>query len=206
MTHASSVFAESLHANIKSYNEKGHNRVVLLHGPPGTGKSYVARHVAHLRGGFSLRHKPGHYSERLIPEMCALLRPRTLILDDLDRGTVDGILDFLEKARVICPLIIVTANYPEKLDPALRRPGRFDESFHVEAIDPNVVCCMAPNADQETFQRLLAIPVAYIEEYRTCLSVHGPERAHKRLEELEALASEVRKAKPPMRSNDLDTV
>lgn len=195
-SHATSHLAEKIHAEAAAHNDRGRNRVLMLYGPPGTGKSYIARHVAHLRGGFSLRHEPHHWSRSNLTPLMGLMRPKTLIIDDVDRSSTTELPHIIEHVRGLCPLTIVSANYPDLLDPALRRPGRFDESIHVTSLDPNVVIGMVSDADDATKQRLLAIPVAYVEEYQACLEAFGPQRAEERLVELESLAANIEKAKP----------
>jgi hypothetical protein len=189
--HAPSRKAQEIHESVERHNAKGHNRVVFLHGPPGTGKSYIARHVAHLRGDFSLRHKPTNYSATTLPDVAAVLRPRTLIVDDIDRFNARDILDAVEATKAIVPLTIITANFPKKLDPALRRPGRLDEVHHVEHLDEQVHESMLPDIDPDANDRLRKLPVAYVEEFRIALEVEGIDHAMRRLDELETRAAEL---------------
>lgn len=195
-SHAPSYIAEKTHADTVVHNSQGRNRVILLYGPPGTGKSYAARHVAHLRGEFTLRHQPTHWSRSTLSPLMRFMRPKTLIIEDIDRNVANNLLHLIEESRTLCPLTIITANYPELLDPAMRRPGRFDEIIRIETLDPSVILKMIPDADEDTKQRVLALPVAYVEEYRTCLEAFGPKRAANRLKELETLAADLKQAKP----------
>jgi hypothetical protein len=179
---APSAVADSVHERVKAYNDKGYHRSVLLVGPPGTGKSFAARRVAELRGGYSLRHSTNYASSNAIPLALQILKPQTLIFDDICRSPPDN--DTVEQAKKACPLLIATANYEDKLDPALRRPGRFDEIIEVEALDDDAIKRMLPGMDFETAKRLATLPAAYLEEFRVTEEVHGTDAALERIDEL----------------------
>jgi len=133
---------------------------VLLYGPPGTGKTLIARAVAsesevhfiHVNGP-EVMHKYYGESEAKLREMFAEARrhaPSILFLDEIDalapkRGDVHGdvekrvvaqllaLMDGLESRGEI--VIIGATNMPDLLDPALRRPGRFDREIVINAPD-----------------------------------------------------------------------
>ena len=129
---------------------------VLLHGPPGTGKTLLARAVAHETeaafisvSGPEVIHKFYGESEaklRGIFEQARKNSPCIIFLDELDaiapkRETVQGevekrvvaqllaLMDGLEARGQI--IIIGATNLPNLLDPALRRPGRFDREIEI---------------------------------------------------------------------------
>ncbi|WP_254547172.1 CDC48 family AAA ATPase [Halomarina pelagica] len=134
-------------------------RGVLLHGPPGTGKTLLARAVAdEIDAYFTTVSGPeiaskyyGESEERLrdVFEEARENEPAIVLLDDLDslaaeRGN-DGdagsrivaqllsLLDGLaERGRVT---VIGTTNRPDAIDPALRRPGRFDREIEIGVPD-----------------------------------------------------------------------
>lgn len=114
---------------------RGLHRRILFYGPPGTGKTVLSRQLGQNVGnGRALRMDPVAVSRsgnaRLF-DMVALLRPAVVILDDLDRADgVDGLLNLVEESDV-SPLLIASVNAVDRLDPALLRPGRFDEVVHV---------------------------------------------------------------------------
>src|ERR1035438_7763270 len=124
---------------------------VLLYGPPGTGKTLLARAVAaesrvhfiHLNGPEVMRKFYGESEAKLreVFEEAARHAPAILFIDEIDAvapkraqltrevenraftpllSLMDG---FVARGQVI---VIGATNIPEVLDPALRRPGRFD--------------------------------------------------------------------------------
>ena len=129
---------------------------VLLHGAPGTGKTLLARAVAHeTEAGFisvsgpEVIHKFYGESEaklRGIFEQARKNAPCIVFLDELDavapkRETVQGevekrvvaqllaLMDGLEARGQV--IVIGATNLPNLLDPALRRPGRFDREIEI---------------------------------------------------------------------------
>ena len=133
---------------------------VLLHGPPGTGKTRLARAVAnesdatfHLINGPEIMGSAYGESEsrlRQVFEEAAKSAPSIVFIDEIDsiapkRGQVSGeaekrlvaqlltLMDGLEaRANVV---IIAATNRPEAIDEALRRPGRFDREIVVGVPD-----------------------------------------------------------------------
>ncbi|HIH00977.1 TPA: CDC48 family AAA ATPase [Thermoplasmata archaeon] len=129
---------------------------VLLHGPPGTGKTLLAKAVASETsanfltiGGPEIMSKfYGESEERLreIFKEAAENAPSIIFIDEVDsiapkRDEVTGeterrvvaqllaIMDGLEgRGKVI---VIAATNRPNALDPALRRPGRFDREIEI---------------------------------------------------------------------------
>jgi transitional endoplasmic reticulum ATPase len=129
---------------------------VLLHGPPGTGKTLLARAVAHETeaafisvSGPEVIHKFYGESEaklRGIFEQARKKSPCIIFLDELDavapkRENVQGevekrvvaqllaLMDGLEGRGEV--IVIGATNLPNLLDPALRRPGRFDREIEI---------------------------------------------------------------------------
>lgn len=138
----SSSATTSLHQMADRCNKfipAGISRRVLLYGPPGTGKSTMARKLSSLVGaGRTLRvdaetieEAPHHAVERML----RLLRPTVLMLDDIDRAEGSKYFLALIENLNFVPLIVGSVNTLTKLDPALLRPGRFDEVITVELPD-----------------------------------------------------------------------
>ncbi len=129
---------------------------VLLYGPPGTGKTLLARAVAaesrvhfiHLNGPEIMRKFYGESEAKLreVFEEAARRAPSILFIDEIDavapkRAEVAGEVEkrvvaqllslmdgFVSRGQVI---VIGATNIPEVLDPALRRPGRFDREIEI---------------------------------------------------------------------------
>jgi transitional endoplasmic reticulum ATPase len=129
---------------------------VLLYGPPGTGKTLLARAVAaesrvhfiHLNGPDIMRKFYGESEAKLreVFEEAARRAPAILFIDEIDavapkRADVAGEVEkrvvaqllslmdgFVSRGQVI---VIGATNIPEVLDPALRRPGRFDREIEI---------------------------------------------------------------------------
>lgn len=126
---------------VRLYRSLGvsHRRGVLLHGPPGNGKTSTIRYVgAELPKVPAMILRPGAaFDSDDFEEVLNRWRaqaPAILIIEDLNwlLGSVNvstflNLLDGIESSSTDGLLLIATTNYPEKLDPAINnRPGRFD--------------------------------------------------------------------------------
>jgi transitional endoplasmic reticulum ATPase len=133
---------------------------VLLHGPPGTGKTLIAKAVANESGAsFYTINGPeimskfyGQSEENLrkifddaeknapsivfIDEIDAIAPKRSEVHGEVERRVVSQMLTLMDGLKGRGKLIVIGAtNIPDSLDPALRRPGRFDREIRIDAPD-----------------------------------------------------------------------
>ncbi len=129
---------------------------VLLFGPPGTGKTLIARAVANEAGanfyaiqGPEIMSKYYGQSEERLREVFAESEknaPSVVFIDELDsiaprRDEVQGEVERRVVAQLLTlmdgltargnVIVIAATNREEAIDPALRRPGRFDREIEI---------------------------------------------------------------------------
>ena len=129
---------------------------VLLHGPPGTGKTLLAKAVANETnanfysiGGPEIISKfYGESEERLreifkqaeqnapsiifIDEIDSIAPKREEVSGDVEKRVVSQLLTLMDGISSRGKIVVIGAtNRPNALDPALRRPGRFDREIEI---------------------------------------------------------------------------
>jgi transitional endoplasmic reticulum ATPase len=127
---------------------------VLLYGPPGTGKTLIARaiasetklHFIRVNGPEIIHKFYGESEARLreifeeatrkapsvifIDEIDAIAPKRAEVLGDVEKRVVAQLLALMDGMVSRGNVIVIGAtNIPELIDPALRRPGRFDREI-----------------------------------------------------------------------------
>ena len=137
---------------------------VFLYGPPGTGKTLIARAVAHetdayfthISGPEIIGKFYGESEERLrgVFKDAKKHAPSIIFIDEIDaiapkredmggekqveRRVVAQLLSLLDGLESRGQVIVIGAtNIPNTIDPALRRPGRFDREISVSIPDKN---------------------------------------------------------------------
>ncbi len=129
---------------------------VLLHGPPGTGKTLLAKAVANeTASNFSVINGPEIMSKFygqseanvrkkfedaeknapsiiFIDEIDAIAPKREESYGEVERRVVAQLLAQMDGLQSRGKVVVIAAtNIPDSLDPALRRPGRFDREIEI---------------------------------------------------------------------------
>jgi len=135
---------------------------VLMHGPPGTGKTLLAKAVANesdanfiLLNGPEIMSKFYGESEKkirdifdeaektapsiiFIDEIDAIASKREEAVGEVERRVVSQILTMMDGLKSRGKVIVIGAtNRINAIDPALRRPGRFDREIAINVPDKN---------------------------------------------------------------------
>jgi len=133
---------------------------VLLHGPPGTGKTLLAKAVANeseanfiLLNGPEIMSKFYGESEKkirdifddaeknapsivFIDELDAIAPKREEVQGEVERRVVSQLLTMMDGLKTRGRVIVIGAtNRVNSIDPALRRPGRFDREVEISVPD-----------------------------------------------------------------------
>jgi transitional endoplasmic reticulum ATPase len=131
---------------------------VLLYGPPGTGKTLIARAVAHESNVHFIHINGPEIIDKLYGASEANLRklfeeaerhaPSIIFIDEIDaiapkreqmagerqveRRVVAQLLSLMDGLEARGQVVLIAAtNLPDSIDPALRRPGRFDREIEI---------------------------------------------------------------------------
>jgi transitional endoplasmic reticulum ATPase len=129
---------------------------VLLYGPPGTGKTLLAKAVAgETNANFTSLSGPeimgkyyGESEERLreifkqaeenapsiifIDEIDSIAPKREEVTGEVEKRIVSQLLTLMDGMKSRGKVVVIAAtNRPDSIDPALRRPGRFDREIEI---------------------------------------------------------------------------
>lgn len=137
-------------------------RGVLMYGPPGSGKTLIARAVANETGAFFFLINGPEIMSKLAGESESNLRkafeeaeknaPAIIFIDEVDsiapkrektngeveRRIVSQLLTLMDGLKSRAHVVVIAAtNRPNSIDPALRRFGRFDRELDIGVPDEN---------------------------------------------------------------------
>lgn len=137
-------------------------RGVLLYGPPGSGKTLIARAVANETGAFFFLINGPEIMSKMAGESESNLRkafeeaeknaPAIIFIDEIDsiapkrdktngeveRRIVSQMLTLMDGLKQRASVVVIGAtNRPNSMDPALRRFGRFDREIDIGVPDEN---------------------------------------------------------------------
>ena len=133
---------------------------VLLYGPPGTGKTLLAKAVANESNAHFISISGPEIMSKFYGESEARLReifkeareksPSIIFVDEIDsiapkreevtgeveRRVVSQMLSLMDGLEARGKVVVISAtNRPNAIDPALRRPGRFDREIEIKVPD-----------------------------------------------------------------------
>lgn len=157
-------------------------RSLLLHGAPGTGKTMLARAmgesagVSFIAASFAAWQSAGHLGQMLSAMRRTFTEAREaapciLFIDEIDAAgsrddtetqnrsyqtqVINGFLEEVDRiSREPGVILMGACNYPERLDPAILRPGRFDLKIEVPLPDRRFLEAMLTDALGDTFTSL----------------------------------------------------
>lgn len=129
---------------------------VLLYGPPGTGKTLLAKavagetnsHFTSISGPEIMGKYYGESEERLreifkqaeenmpsiifIDEIDSIAPKRDEVTGEVEKRVVAQLLSLMDGMKSRGKVVVIAAtNRPDSIDPALRRPGRFDREIEI---------------------------------------------------------------------------
>ncbi len=186
---------------------------VLLHGPPGTGKTLIAKAVANesethfipIQGPEIMSKFYGESEARLreifkeaednapsiifIDEIDAIAPKREEVSGEVERRVVAQILALMDGLESRGETIVIGAtNRPNAVDPALRRPGRFDREIEIGVPDQNerleilqIHTRRMPGIEEVDIEKLALITHGFV---GADLAALGREAAMKKLREI----------------------
>jgi cytidylate kinase len=202
--------SEKLVKECRSYLESDINRSILFCGPPGSGKSHLIKKICHQLGLKSLKLSIRELKSEYAMDIINLLKPAVLVIDDIDHGIekdqagLDKILNVLEDNKLQTKLVLASANVAVKLDPALQRPGRFDEVIEINFLDRETHRKLVNN-DDDLYKFTANFPAAYVVEFMKRVKIKGKDQALQDSEDLLLRVGNFKNYNYELKAKDLPT-
>jgi nucleoside-triphosphatase THEP1 len=180
--------ASELASTISVYTDHGISRSILFYGPPGSGKSNLAKSIISKLDYKSIRIK--NLDGICLDSVYLILKvfnPDAIILEDIDSmemSDMSVILDKLETFNRQGKLIIATANNPTRMESAIIRPGRFDEVIEINILEKEAVYNLIGSDDHAIYTLVKDWPAAFILELMKRIKAKGKEAALAEIKDL----------------------
>lgn len=173
--------------DIQDYIRYGICRSVLFYGPPGSGKSNLVKNICFQLGLRTIRiNNISQLSTDTVSEIIRIFNPDAIILEDIDNvpsRDISQLLDKIENFSKKHKLLFATANKLSKLDNAVIRPERFDQTHRIFSLEKEVALELV-NHDNETYELVKDWPAAFITELMKRIKVKGATHAFANMSDL----------------------
>lgn len=180
-----SSIGEEISKEIEAFTKNNVHRTILLLGPPGTGKSTAIKYITNKLNYTSLRIS-NEVIENDLLQLVQVIKPDILIVDDFDRVSKQRfLLDFMTKLKKNTKAFLISCNFFDKLEPAMKRPGRIDNIYYIEKLDKDVIDNILGEYADITPKEIYDWPISYIQEYVNRCKYLGSEKALESMKELE---------------------
>ena len=162
-----SLLSEEFSDYIKKCNEQSICRSILFYGPPGTGKTTLSQTILDKLGYKTLKISLNDLDINEIKFLIKSFKFEAIIMDDFDQIKESGLmLDFLEEIRLGVKVVIATANTLQDFNPAIIRPGRFDQIVLVDRLEEKLIKEALGNLAECYLEKVKHWPIAYINELK----------------------------------------
>lgn len=182
------LLGEQVFESCKKYYAKNKKRSIMFLGPPGTGKSSMAKFVSYKLNMKTLRImgdtlvKIDIYS---IKEIFDYVKPQCVIIEDMDKIKLEfSILEFFELMKKDVEFMFLTVNRADRLEQSLVRPGRIDDFIVVDKAEDEIILSVLGEENKDLFDVVQDWPIAYIQDLKTRIQVLGEERVLDVIKEL----------------------
>lgn len=173
--------------DIQDYLKQNISRSILYYGPTGSGKSNLIKNICFQLQLKTIRiNSISQLSTEIISEIIKIFNPDAIILEDIDHvptHDVSQLLDKIENFNKKHKLCFATANKISKLDDAIIRPERFDQTVRIFQLEHEIVKNLV-FGDLEIYEKVRDWPAASITELMKRIKVKGKAHALDNMQDL----------------------